>query len=180
MLTDDELMKQISKGQTIAFEELFLRHKVAVFGFLCRLVGDRAKAEDLSQEVWMRVIQYADHYKPNNTFKSWLMTMARNSGLNSLRKLEAELVEAEAIEQIVDEHPLSQIDHWFDHNLKIDNLKKCFDHLPEAQRVAMALQLNDDLSYEDLAVNLKTTLAAVKSLLFRARQNLEKCLGVTA
>src|SRR5579872_730846 len=84
-MTDDELMKKIAKGDERAFKALFDRHSGKIFGYARRLMGDPDKAEDVSQEVWMKIVKVAPSYKPTSHFIAWVFTIVRNTSFNSLR-----------------------------------------------------------------------------------------------
>jgi RNA polymerase sigma-70 factor (ECF subfamily) len=176
-MTDDELMNKIALGQMKAFEELFNRHKSQVLGYLCRLLADKQKAEDVSQEIWMRVIKYSPHYEAKGQFKAWLMTMSRNAAFNASRSSRPEDLDDMAVQSAVDENLLAQTDHWLESQENLGRIKNCVDQLPDQQRQVFAIWLNEDLSYDELAKQLALSLSSVKSILFRARQNLEKCIG---
>ena len=85
-LTDEDLMIQYGRGEVQAFEELMKRHQKSVFGFIFRFVGNREKAEDLLQEVFLRVIKSAANYRMKAKFTTWLYTIARNICIDEARK----------------------------------------------------------------------------------------------
>ena len=84
-LQDEELMACYAKGDVAAFEELLRRHEKPVFNFIARYLGDRVAAEDLVQEVFVRVIRTADRYKKKAKFTTWLFTIARNICIDKAR-----------------------------------------------------------------------------------------------
>ena len=83
--TDEALMKAYCQGETPAFDELLGRYRTPLFSTLCRLVGDRALAEDLFQETFLRVIQNAGRFDPRQKFSGWLYRIARNLSVDALR-----------------------------------------------------------------------------------------------
>ena len=84
--TDEALMKAYCQGETKAFDELLSRYRTPLFSTLCRLVGDRALAEDLFQETFLRVIQHAGRFDPGRKFSGWLFQIARNLCVDALRR----------------------------------------------------------------------------------------------
>ena len=84
--SDDKLFEAYRDGDTAAFELLLARHQSPLFGFLCRMVGDRALAEDLFQETWLRVIREARRYRAEQKFNRWLFTIANRLAIDALRR----------------------------------------------------------------------------------------------
>jgi len=177
--SDDVLMAKIGRSDMKAFRELFERHGGHVLGYAQKYVSSREKAEDITQDVWMKVIRLAPSYNGEGHFVAWIYTITRNMCLNELRG-ERRLVvsdtivddaeSAQAIElppaQTLEDEILSK-ENWAE-------LKGCIDSLPETQRVALLMYAVEDLSYDDIARELETTVGAVKSLIFRARGHIAK------
>jgi RNA polymerase sigma-70 factor, ECF subfamily len=84
--SDEELMLAYQRGEVHAFEALMHRHRGPVFNFILRFTGDRARAEDLLQEAWLKVVRGASDYQPRARFTTWLYTLARNLCVDSSRK----------------------------------------------------------------------------------------------
>lgn len=124
----------------------------------------------------MRVIKYASQYESKGQFKAWLLTLTRNAAFNALRAHKPEETDENNVVTAIDDKAVSQL-QWLESQENLAQIKNCFDHLPDQQRQIMGVWLNEELSYDDLAKQLALSLSAVKSQLFRARQNLEKCLG---
>lgn len=177
-MADGELMKQIAQGQAKAFRELFTRHGSLVLGYSRRMVREKALAEDISQEVWIKVVRAASSYKDEGVFRSWLLKIVRNTALNHLRN-------KQAIEPLSEESDVSSTSHHdfeqiFDQQQDLNHIKDLIEELPANQRAALVMWLTEDLSYEELAHELETSVQAVKSLIFRARQQLTlKLRGVS-
>src|SRR5256885_16869176 len=83
---DEDLMVMYQKGEVRAFEVLLSRHRKPVYNFILRFVGDRETAEDVLQEVFMRVIKGAEAYKRQAKFTTWLYTIARNLCVDQTRR----------------------------------------------------------------------------------------------
>lgn len=84
--TDEQLMGRFQRGEARAFETLMRRHRSPVHAFLCRLVGDRARAEDLLQETFLRVVKGAADWEPRAAVRTWLFTIARNLAADEARR----------------------------------------------------------------------------------------------
>ncbi|MBX5481995.1 MAG: RNA polymerase sigma factor [Myxococcaceae bacterium] len=85
-VTDEELMLSFRAGDARAFETLVARHRTPVFNFILRLTGQRARAEDLLQETWLKVVRGAQDWQPKARFTTWVYTIARNLCVDSARK----------------------------------------------------------------------------------------------
>lgn len=170
-MADGELMKQIAKGNSRAFQVLFQRHKGLVLGYGRRIVGDSTLSEDVSQEVWIRVVRAAGNYQDQGTFRSWLLRIVRNCSLTMLEQRRGNLTaDAEVLENSPSQEDFEQI---FSRQQEVKKIQALIDELPDNQRVAMVMWLTEDVSYNDVASAIGVTEGAVKSLIFRARQTLE-------
>ncbi len=177
--SDDELIAKIALRDMRAFQVLFLRHGGHLLGYANRYVLARDRAEDITQEIWMKVIRLAPSYQGKGHFVAWLYTLTRNLCLNELRK-ENRLVVTESpvdgdesagrehlpAQQSLEEEILNK-ENWLE-------LKAAIDSLPETQRVALLLYAVEDLTYEDIAGEMSTSVSAVKSLIFRARTQIHR------
>jgi RNA polymerase sigma-70 factor (ECF subfamily) len=173
---DDVFMLAIAQGDNQAFEKLFLKHSGAVLGYAQRLLaGNRNEAEDISQSCWIKVVQAAPNYEPKNQFRAWLMTIVRNLVFSQYRDLKWEKLDAsEEAKEIED--PSSSMDQLIEKSESAEQVKKALESLPDSQRIALSLWMNEDLSYEEMATQLRTTVSSVKSILFRAKENLQSKL----
>jgi len=174
-LSDDELMTLVKQGSEPAFTILFKRHSSAVFGLCMRFFsGNRSRSEDVSQEVWAKVVRYARTYEPNSKFKAWLLQVTRNSALREIEK--NQVVYQMTHEDDVDIADGFDLEESIAENHREAEVKSAIDQLPEAQRAALVLWMSGTVSYEEIAVELKASVSGVKSLLFRAKQALVKRL----
>jgi len=196
---DDVLMKKLANGSQAgkersedaktAFRSLFERHGGLILGYCSRILGDRSLAEDVSQDVWMKVIQNAQNYEARNQLRPWLLTLSRNACLNVLRSRKSFVQidgdnESEIESQIEFEaRKTSNVarDEGTAIQLLIEkddskNFKTHLDSLPAAQRTALSLLLIEELSYEEIARAMELTLPAVKTHIHRGRKNLEGLL----
>lgn len=173
---DDALMKQIALGNQKAFRQLFDRHASRVLGYCTRFMGGGAKGEDATQEVWMKVVRAAPSYQGEGKFLGWLLTIARTTCLSELRGnggLE-ELVATDEVIEVADDR--ESLENQMMNAQNLQQLKRQIEALPEAQRAVLILWMSHEASYDDICRDTGLSLATVKSLLFRARQTLEKCI----
>lgn len=176
---DGELMKQIATGNSKAFKIIFSRYGSPVLGYCARLTGDRAAAEDITQEVWIKVVKAARYYEPRASLISWLYTITRNTTLNHLRQKKQLEQLSSTNEKILEEKELTQMsmEDVLTEEVSQKAVREAIDELPAQQRAALVMWLTEDMDYEQIAQELNTTVSSVKSLLFRARQNLAQKLG---
>ncbi|MBA4148269.1 MAG: sigma-70 family RNA polymerase sigma factor [Verrucomicrobia bacterium] len=182
---DAELMLRVKRGDSSAFEELVNKYKQPVINVIFRTIHDLDEAEDLAQNVFVQVYKSADRYQATAKFTTWLFTITRNLCLNEIRRrsrhraesLEASLSEDEdqPARQYEDVKTFSPPDTVLHGELE-EKIQEALHDLPENQRTAILLCRQDELSYEDIAKVLGTTLSATKSLIHRGREALKQKL----
>ena len=173
-------MLDVKSGDERSFELLLQRYRTPLVNFLYRMVRSREQAEDLAQEVFIRVYRAREEYVPSAKFTTWLFRIATNLALNSLRdhryqKLEMSMdapMTADAEDGV--ERPFEVADKrpTVEQELVEDARKKMIRHaiekLPEKQRAAVLLHKYQELDYAEIAKILSCSESALKSLLFRA------------
>ncbi len=179
---DVALMARIGAGDHAAFRSLVERHQDAVVGTVAKMLGNPAEAEDISQQVFLRLWRHARHYRPEAKFTTYLFTITRNLVFNETRRRrrrkEISSQEYEAGSHIqIEANPNRQPDS----ELLQAELQQAVDAaiaaLPEVQRMAVVLRRYEQMPYEEIAIALGLSVSAVKSLLFRARTTLRESLG---
>lgn len=182
--TDDDadLMLQVREGDMEAFTRLVDRWKQPVAHFVYRLLPDADEAEDIAQGVFVQLWKSAGRYERQARFSTFLFTIARNLCLNEIRRRSrhpAESLDArlepegdQAPHQFPDPGQISA-DHASERAELVRKVDEAIADLPEKQRVALALCREGELSYEEIAVVLGTTVPATKSLIHRAREILK-------
>lgn len=174
-------MERVKKGDTEAFRLLIETHQSRVIGTAAKMLGDDSDAEDIAQQVFIRVWNSAARYQPSAKFTTWLFTITRNLVFNELlRRKRRPAVPMERREdgqeiQIADADGLSPSAAMLDEELQTA-IRQAIDALPEAQRMAVVLRRYEALSYEEIAGVLHLSVPAVKSILFRARTDLRERL----
>ncbi len=182
--SDHELMADVARGDDEAFREIVERHQREVYGTIVKMLGDPHEAEDLAQRVFLRVYQAAPRYRPEAQFNTWLFTILRRLVFNESHRrarLQARQVrevpsrdgegreyesEAPDLRQPDPSRSLAERERW-------ERIDAALLELPESQRLALLLKAHQDLSYEEIARVLKTSVSATKSILFRAREALK-------
>ena len=177
------LMLLVKEGDERAFERLVELHQNAVVGTVYRMLNSVDDAHDIAQQVFIRVWRSAPRYEVTAKFTTWLYTITRNLVFNETRR-RSRRREVSIEQENEDDPPKHFTDHsepGADHNLAQaefhDALDRAIEALPEKQRLAVILRGKQDLPYEEICEILKMSLPAVKSLLFRARNELRKHLG---
>jgi RNA polymerase sigma-70 factor (ECF subfamily) len=177
--SDVALMLRVRDGDLEAFETLVTRHQHSVVGTAAKMLGGTADAEDIGQQVFVRVWKHAARYQPSAKFTTWLMTITRNLVFNELRRRRrSQQVFMDADEgdtirhQFVDEQAAAPSEEMLDSELH-EAIDAAIAGLPEAQRLAIVLRRYEGMPYEEIAEVLKTSVPAVKSILFRARAELK-------
>lgn len=186
MDADAQRMLDFQRGDRKAFEALFRRHGRAMVNFAYKYVHDRAAAEELAQDVFCKVFESAGTYKADAKFTTWLYRIAANHCLNEVRKGRYAVREVSletggrgddgaAVGLALPDHGptpeagAAQLEFQRE-------LDATLASLPDNQRLAMLLLVDGGQSYDEIAGALKTTVAAVKSLLVRARATLKERL----
>jgi RNA polymerase sigma-70 factor (ECF subfamily) len=179
---DITLMLAVKAGDERAFESLVERHQFRIVGTVAKMLGGDSDAEDIAQQVFVRVWQSASRYHPSAKFTTWLLTITRNLVFNEMRRRSrAHLVplDPDDPERAPRGHPdasaRSASEEVAEAELQ-EAITRAIAALPEAQRMAVVLRRFEDMPYEDIAKVLGTTVPAVKSLLFRARADLKERL----
>lgn len=178
---DARLMLAFAAGDESAFDSLFDRWSARLLHFLERMVRDRAVAEELLQESFLRIHRARDRYQPTARFSTWLYTIASNAARNELRRPFRRASHESADESgegagtpLVDASPPS--DELAAARQRQGTLEVALARLPERQRAALWLAAVEGLSYAEVAEALDVTPASVKSLVHRARVALADAL----
>lgn len=188
MEPEQRWMESVAAGDEAAFERLVARHGSAVLNTVRRFVGDTGRAEELTQEVFLRIWRAAPRYEPTAAFRTWLFTIVRRLCWNELRKAGREVSIDEEVGGPMDEGltggrlarlvsggPLPEEGVLAAERAAA--VREAIEGLPPAQRLAVIFRRYQELSYEEIAQVMDTTVPAVKSLLVRARRSLTRRLA---
>jgi RNA polymerase sigma-70 factor (ECF subfamily) len=187
-LADPEvvLMMRVRDGDDAAFAELLQRYRTRIFGSFVKRLGDRQEAEDLTQEVFLRLYRSRQRYQPRARFATWLFRVSQNVARNAMRsrrrrpelRLEAlaspaDPGAAEALLTDRGEEPSRPMER----SELAGVVRAAVSSLAGRQRVAVELHQFHDRTYAEVAAELDMTPKAAKSLLYRARNELRESLS---
>ena len=180
---DTELMVRVKEGDDGSFELLLAKHRSPVVHFLFRMVQNLAVAEELAQEVFLRVYRSRDTYEPTAKFTTWLFRIATHLALNSLRDAKHERLQ-ERLDDVSEEARQRQVtdarptvETSMVKEAKLEEIRQAVAALPEKQRAAVLMHKYQELEYSQIASALNCSESAVKSLLFRAYETLRARLA---
>lgn len=178
---DAQLVARIKEGDESALESLVARHFGSVYDFTFRLVLDRALAEDITQESFVKMWKHLDSYDTNRNFKTWMFRIAHNTTIDWLRKRKHKVFsdfdteEGDDFESTVkDETPLP--DELFERKEVAQSLEKALLDIPMSAREILLLRLRENLTFEEVATALDKPVNTVKSQYRRALILLRKHL----
>ncbi len=180
---DAELMLRVKEGDSVSFGLLLDKHRSSVVHFLFRMVQNHAVAEELAQEVFLRVYRSRGSYEPAAKFTTWLFRIATHLALNALRdgrneraqeRLDAASTEIPA-RQVSDTRP--SMEDYMVYQAQLDEVRQAIAALPGKQRAAVLMHKYEEMEYSQIARALNCSESAVKSLLFRAYETLRSRLA---
>ncbi len=172
---DQELIQSIQRGDRLAFNQLVLKYRNRVMGVATRMLGDRGEAEDLAQDVFVKVYRGLPGFQGASLFSTWLFRITANSCLNQRRRRRPETQISDGADdpELTLSDPSSDPHHLLEQKeLKIV-LEKTIQSLPEEQRIVLILRDIEGLSYEAIAASLGLELGTVRSRLHRARLQIQ-------
>ncbi len=180
---DAELMLRVKEGDGASFAVLLDKHRSSVVHFLYRMIQNQAVAEELAQEVFLRVYRSRATYEATAKFTTWLFRIATHLALNSLRdgkheRMQERLDEHSSdvpIRQVSDTRP--SVEQSMVYQAKLAEIRRAIAQLPEKQRAAVLMHKYEEMEYTQIAKVLNCSESAVKSLLFRAYETLRARLA---
>lgn len=175
---DASLMLRVRDGDPTCFAQLLERHRTSVINFLFRMVQNKAIAEELAQEVFLRVYRSRLSYEASAKFTTWLFRIATNLAFNWLRdqkgrksqdSLQDDAAQA-ATRRLTDGQP--SVESVLVYQVKLHEVREAIAKLPDKQRAAILMHKYEEMEYSQIAKVLGCSESAVKSLLFRAYESL--------
>jgi len=185
---DPEVMQmlEVRNGDPEAFARLVACYWSRVFGRLYRQVGDREEAEDLTQDVFLRLYRYRNRYEPRAKFATWLFHITQNVARNALRSRRRRPCmplgalagdnEQPFLDKILPDRSESP-SRPLEREELAHQVRTAVSSLGERQREALEMHQFGDRTYNEVAEEMDMTPKAAKSLLYRARIQLRECLG---
>jgi RNA polymerase sigma-70 factor (ECF subfamily) len=169
-VTDELLMRAVQGGDLDALGELFERHHRPVFHFLSRTTGDAAVAEDLVQDVFVRILKYRHTYDADSRFETWLFRIARNARADHFRKRTPAADPMDDAMEVPagDPGPAQQLERQVDAR----QLERALREMPDEPRDLLVLARYHGLPYDQIAETLGIETGAVKVRVHRAMKQL--------
>lgn len=180
-MNDRELVAKIKNGDQNAFRQLFEQYQHLVFNISYRMSGNQEEAEDITQDVFIKIFHAIEKFRGDAKLSSWIYRIAVNTCLKRERRKKLEnwisldflfQDEGKFQPQAPDKTPDQQIEILEKEQI----VQKAIHSLPERQKTALILHRYENLSYEEIATVMEISLSAVESLLHRAKDNLTKKL----
>ncbi len=177
-ITDEVLMQQYLGGSNAAFDRLYARHRQPLYRLLLRLLPRRALADEVFQDVWLRVVSHRSSWQPTVPFRAWLLRIARNRAIDTLRQARPEqsgesadaLIESTADSDPTPEVALSRFE-------SARRLEIALASLPESQRETFLLRAEFGLGHDEIAELTGVGAETAKSRLRYAYARLREALG---
>ena len=176
---DPGVLRKAQRGDERAFTLIVRAYERPVFNYVLRLVGDRSLAEDLTQEIFIRVFQGLPGFSLRSRFTTWLFQVTKNRVLDELRALERR---PRSVATLDDIPPLEAIDQPFERMETIDAVWRSIEALNVDLKMALLLRDVVGLAYTEIADALEITLATVKWRIYKAREEVQAALireGIT-
>jgi RNA polymerase sigma-70 factor (ECF subfamily) len=180
---DAELMLRVREGDAQSFSLLLAKHRGPVIHFLYRMIQNQAVAEELAQEVFLRVYRSRASYEPTAKFTTWLFRIASHVALNHIRdgkhERHQESLDGEGTEgigrQVASRAPT--VEQEMVRESRLAEVRRTVELLPAKQRAAVLMHKYQEMDYAQIAAALECSESAVKSLLFRAYETLRAKLA---
>lgn len=179
--TDAEIMLRVKEGDESAFEYLVQKYRRAMVSFMYRMAHSSTVAEELAQEVFLRIYRSRSGYEPTAKFTTWMYRIATNLAVNHARDTRHERPENMVSLDVPDEETgqtldiadkVANVEEEIMRRERLAAIRKHVDALPERQRLAVLMHKYQQMDYAQIADVLKLSESATKSLLFRAYQTL--------
>ncbi len=176
-LSDGELLTAFQQGNERAFAVLYQRRHLEIYRYIVQFVhGDEAVASDIFQDTFIKIHEHAHTVRDENTIRSWMYTIARNTSLNHLKRQKRQIRLEDTHEALMDADSLPP-DQQLDQNTIHAKLDEAIQLLPDNQREAVLLREFEGLSYADIADATNTNVGIIRQRLWRAKQSLRTMLA---
>ena len=173
-LDDFELINKILSGDNDAFSEIVTRYKNLVYSVILRMINDYEEANDISQEVFIKVYKNLAKYQPEYKFSTWIMRITTNHVIDYLRKRKQETVNIEDVDYELSSSSNPEREYLEKEQSEI--FAKAIGKLPEMYRLPIVLYHIKRFSYQEIADMLNIPLSKVKNRIFRGRRLLKDIL----
>ena len=168
--TDSELMRQVRDGRTAALATLFERHHARLYRYCLRMTGHRPAAEDLVQDVFMKMLRYKTNFREDSEFLPWMFGISRNACLAHLRRSAADRMPDAELEEVAAEAG----DDGSSNHEQNELVRRALLKLPVERREVLVLSRYEFKTYEEIARALDCSVGAVKVRVHRAMKELRE------
>jgi RNA polymerase sigma factor (sigma-70 family) len=165
-MTDESIMEAVKNGNLQQVSVLFERHHKRVFNFLAKMTMDRELAEDLTQNVFLRILKYKNSYREGLRFQSWLYQVARNVFSDHYQMSKSRYLKTQDVEKLKDS--IEEKDETSEQADREVLLHQSLAKLDVSDRELLVLTRFEQIKYEDVAVVMETTVANIKVKVHRA------------
>ncbi len=184
-MNEQELITELKAGNQTAFNLLIKEQQSRVFNSALGILQNQLDAEDITQEVFLSVYQHINQFKGESKLSTWIYRITIAKSLEFIRSKKRKKRFAFIQNLITDDglNPITEIPNFFHPGVQLENKERAailfaaIDKLPANQKTAFVLHKTEGLSYAEIAEVMEVTISSVESLMFRARQNLQKLLG---
>jgi RNA polymerase sigma-70 factor (ECF subfamily) len=175
-LSDFELIEEVRNGKRQAFTELMHRYQERIYWTARRIVGDHAEADDVTQEAFVKAFLGLGDFRGDSSFYTWLYRIAVNLSLNAVRKRQVVeyLRESEIINRLFPQadDPRRRLE---EHEIE-SSIQRAVATLPEKQKAVFVMRYFDEMTYEEIARVLKTSVGGLKANYFHALKKVQEFL----
>lgn len=172
--SDAELVKELKNGRQAAFSELVRRYQERVYWVARRMVGSHDDADDIAQEVFIKVYRSIDSFREESSFYTWVYRIATNTSINFLKR--KKLRELIRFDDLV--APLISVEDQPDEAVEREEnttlIERAIQRLPQKQRQVFIMRYYDELSYEEMAKILKKSVGGLKANYFHALKKIKE------
>jgi RNA polymerase sigma-70 factor, ECF subfamily len=173
---DSRLMLAVKSGDRDAFRTLIDKYKTKIVNFIAHVTTDPASAEDIAQDVFLQVFQSRNRYVPRSRFSTFLYTIARNAAYTFLRRIRNSPVRRNVKDISEFRDPAPGPEEQAVRTYVENSIRQALGTLTADQRTAVILQYYNGLDMTEIAKTMRTSVSAVKSMLYRAREGLSRIL----
>ncbi|MCX6554717.1 MAG: RNA polymerase sigma factor [Candidatus Aminicenantes bacterium] len=172
MPDDEQVMAQVREGRVEMLAVLFERYHVRLFNFFLRLTADRPLSEDLTQELFLRILKYRHTFRGESKFSTWMYQIARNLHIDQIRSRHPEI----PIDDLFEEKPSAQPcpAQNAEARQEADLLAQALERLPLRKREVLLLSRFQNLKYQEVARLLECSVENVKTLVHRSLKELRR------
>ena len=175
-------MQRLQSGDFASFEELYMKYRKPIFSYFLAKTSSIEEAEELLQDIFMKVLDKKHSFRFESKFSTWLWTLARNLFIDKYRsdyqhqsKSDVLDCENEIIVENIDSG-VDSVEEMLIKKAEEAQLKDCIDKLSANQKESLLLKIYSDLSYDEISKTLDLSVSSIKSLLVRSKNKLLNCL----